>query len=235
MNKGLAIFLVVLAAALVVFAVWFISGNQAAVPGNNSTTTTTTATSTPQNASLTLPGGQVSLSYPPDFCLAAAPEPLTVTSYIPPCDQGFQYCLYYNGSAYSGTNFESAGIRINQRADLKTQNACLKTQPSGYMNLTPAIYNGSGYFTSAFGPVGDAGAGHYANGALYRLYFSGNCYEFETRIGETQFANYPPGAIQQFTDADRTALFSELQSIIQSAVLNGSPVTFPPAPTSTLP
>src|SRR5258708_11997428 len=63
------------------------------------------------------------------------------------------------------------------------------------LSLHDALPICTGYTTSVFSPIGDAAAGHYASGALYRLYLqdSSTCYEFETRLGQTQFANYPAG------------------------------------------
>lgn len=240
MKPGTIILVVVVVVAVLALAIWYATGGWTGVQNNATSTANSTSTATttpnPQNETLTLAGGQIAVSYPADFGLAVTSTQVQVHSYIPPCDQDFDYCLYYNGSAYQGTNFESAGIRISQRADLKTETACAKTVPAGYTRMTPALYNGSGYTTSAFGPLGDAAAGHYANGTLYRLFFGNNtCYEFETRIGETQFANYPAGTISQFTDAERSDLISRLRSIIDSTSLNAASVIFPSAPTSTQP
>ena len=84
------------------------------------------------------------------------------------------------------------------------------------------------YAVSEFTPVGDAGAGHYSTETLYRLEYNGACYEFETRIGQSQFANYPSGTIQQFTDADEASLQDEIQSILNGiTLLSGEVITFP--------
>ena len=88
--------------------------------------------------------------------------------------------------------------------------------------MKPAsIKSGDNYSSSVFSNVGDAGAGHYAMGVLYRLYIYSNstCYEFETRIGQTQFANYPSGAIQQFTDADLAMVQSQFDAILKNISL----------------
>src|SRR6266404_877354 len=88
-------------------------------------------TAPPANTRVVVPGGAVSFGYTGDFGLAVSPEQILVRSYIPPCDQGFDYCLYYTGSAYKNTSFESAGIRVKRRADL-SENNCLTAQPDGY-------------------------------------------------------------------------------------------------------
>lgn len=196
------------------------------------TTATPTATMVPYNQSVSDKDIKVAYSSV-DFGLATTPAQIVVKSYIPACTQGFDYCLYYNGSAYKGTNFESAGLRIQQRKELSTQTQCLSTLPSGYTNITPVSFVGSSYATSVFSPLGDAGAGHYASGAEYRLWSGKSCYEFETRIGETQFANYPTGSIQQFTDANRIGLIAQLTAMLNAITLTGGErVSFPQAKTA---
>lgn len=166
--------------------------------------------------------------YSSDWGLAVKPEQILATSYIPPCDEGFDYCFYYLGKEYEDTNFESAGIRIKERKDLTIQTACLNTLPEGRTGLAPEVISSDMVATSLFAPLGDAGLGHYANGELYRLSANGKCYEFETRIGETQFANYEPGAIKEFSAAERVALTSEIRRIIDSTTLpDGTPISFP--------
>src|SRR5262245_50629843 len=59
---------------------------------------------------LTLAGGEVSIDQPQiPWALAVSADQVLVHSYIPPCEEGFDYCIYYNGDRYVGTNFESAG------------------------------------------------------------------------------------------------------------------------------
>jgi len=160
----------------------------------------------------------ITFTYPSnEFGLAVNQDQILVRSYIPPCDENFDYCLYYNGTAYQGTNFESAGVRIEERIDLTDENSCLNTEPAGYEAVKPdSTKSGSGYSSSVFANISGAGAGHFAVGSLYRLYVKSNssCYEFETRIGQTQFANYPPGAIKQFTQNDLRDVQLKLQKII---------------------
>lgn len=166
-------------------------------------------------------GGEVSFGRPSDFSLAVSGEPIMKSSVIPPCDQSFEYCLYYGGSDYNGTNFESAGVRFGRKGNLETQKDCLNTPPDGY-NITPtATSTTNSYATSVFSPLGDAAAGHYATGSLYRLWTGANCYEFETRIAESQFANYPEGTIKKFTDEDRTAVELKLESILKNVRIVG--------------
>jgi len=173
--------------------------------------------------------GATTILYPTaDFSVATSTPQMTVHSYIPPCDPDFDYCVYYIGTAYHGTNFDSAGIRILNRTDLTTETACLTTPPTGYTNFTPTSTTGSDYSVSEFAPLGDAGAGHFAKDVLYRVEYNGACYEFETRIGQSQFANYPAGSIQEFTIADQTNLQAEMQMILANTTLpGGETITFP--------
>jgi hypothetical protein len=173
----------------------------------------------------TLAGGEVSIANPSGFALAATQEQVLVSSYIPVCDPGFDYCFYYNGEDYKNTNFESAGVRINRRADLTNERACLDTPPAGYAASVKPAGNNSGdqYATSRFN-TGDAGAGHMASGDLYRLFVkqTSNCYEFETRIGSAQFSNYPEGSIKEFTEADRSRMESAMRDILNTVRLTAA-------------
>lgn len=168
--------------------------------------------------------GTVTFLYPSsEFGLATTPSQILATSYIPPCDQGFNYCLYYKGADYQGTNFESAGIRMQKRADLTTEQLCLNTPPEGYSASTlPTSQTSAGsHSASVFANVGDAAAGHFASGSLYRLFVKSNsaCYEFAPRIGQTQFQNYPAGAIKEFTSQDAKTLQAKLDEILSRVTL----------------
>ncbi len=232
-KLGIAIVFIVVIAVLAAGFFWVInSGNQggAITPANSSSTA---ATGTVPTLVLTAPSGTTSdgtitFSIPSDFGLATNQTQILAKSYIPSCDADFNYCLYYTGLAYQGTNFDSAGIRIDHRTDLTTTSACLTTPPTGFTNFTPTSTTPGDYSVSEFTPLGNAGAGHYAVGTLYRVEYNGACYEFETRIGQTQFANYPSGTIQQFTAADQASLQAEIQTILSGITLpSGETIVFP--------
>ena len=204
------------------------SSSSMATSGTVPTLVLTAPTGTAAAGTENVSDGTITFIVPPDFGLATSSQQITARSYIPPCDPDFDYCIYYTGSAYKGTNFDSAGIRIDHRTDLTTTSACLNTPPTGFTNFTPTSTTPGDYSVSEFTPVGDAGAGHYSTGTLYRLEYNGACYEFETRIGETQFANYPSGTIQQFTDTNQTALQAELENILNNITLpSGETIAFP--------
>jgi len=237
-KLGVAIVFVLLIAILAAGFFWLVnSGNQGgSINPSDSSSTSGTAptlvlnspTSTASSGTQSTSDGTITFTTPSDFGLALNQTQILVHPYIPPCDADFNYCLYYTGTAYQGTNFESAGIRIEKRTDLTTASTCLTTPPTGYTNFTPTSTNAGDYSMSEFTPLGDAGAGHIAKGTLYRLEYNGACYEFETRIGQTQFANYPSGTIQQFTNADQAALQAEIQNVLNGITLSsGETLTFP--------
>ncbi len=222
-------FLILVLAVVVIGSIYWLVGK----PGGN-TAVSPTPTATVAQSNQTVSDGTITVAYQPgQFGLATTPQQVLVTAYIPPCDPSFTYCLYYNGSAYKGTNFESAGLRIQKRTDITTKAMCVTLMPSGYTGLVPNTLNGPDYETSAFGPLGDAGAGHYSSGAEYRLWYNNSCYEFQTRIGETQYANYPAGTVKQFMDSDRANVQASLTAILNTVTLsNNEHVSFPQAPTT---
>jgi hypothetical protein len=185
--------------------------------------TTITAADQAADAVHVLPGGRVQFTVPPDFGLAVTKDQVLVSGVIPPCNEGFDYCLYYNNPQFEQTNFEAAGFRINERADIASKEACLTAQPEGYADLVPGTNEADAYATSIFTPVSDAGAGHVASGSVYRLFTGNTCYEFESRIGTTQYANYEPGTITEFTEADRATVAAALDTILKSIRLTDNP------------
>ncbi|HUC01988.1 MAG TPA: hypothetical protein VMA75_03725 [Candidatus Paceibacterota bacterium] len=238
MSKfGIVIVFIIVIAILTAGVLWFVgAGNNggAIAPNASSTASGTVPTLVLNTTTSTASGtesvsdGTITFTVPSDFGLAVNQQQILTKSYIPPCDPTFNYCLYYIGTAYQGTNFESAGIRIDKRTDLTTQSSCMNTAPTGYSNFTPTSTTIGDYSVSEFTPLGDAAAGHFSSGTLYRVFYNGACYEFETRIGQTDYANYPAGTIKQFTTADENALQSELHTILDSITLpNGEAINFP--------
>ncbi len=218
MSKQGKTIVAVLAFIVVIIAIIFVV-RQGRETTPSAYTPPTETPSTP--ASDTTSDGTISFSRPADFGLAVTMEQIPVSSYIPPCIE-FTYCLYYSGAAYVGSNFESAGLSILNRSsgpDFSTQTACLTIQPDGYSGLSPKIAHHTDYAIGVFAPIGDAAAGHYANGEEYRLFTDGKCYQFDIRIGETQFANYPAGTIKEFTASQRTALLAQLRSMVSGIKL----------------
>jgi hypothetical protein len=186
-----------------------------------------------QPASRSISDGIITLHYDETYGLAVTPEQILNKSYIPACDPDFNYCLYYNGTQYQGTNFESAGLRVKKRQDLATESVCLNTPPEGFDSSIVPDKNTStnAYSMSEFSNVGQGAAGHISQGSLYRLFVrnSSSCYEFETRVGMSQFANYPAGSIKEFTPQDQQNTLSQLLDILRKTTVAGSsgPITLP--------
>lgn len=234
-KTGMVIAFILVVAVLTAGILWFVNGGTSAILPNGTSSGTPTLvlnapSGTASGSGQSTSDGTINFTVPSDFGLAVSQQQILVRSYIPPCDPDFNYCLYYNGSAYKGTNFESAGIRINKRTDLTGTSACLNTPPTGYTDFTPTSTTAADYSIAEFTPLGNAGAGHYAIGTLYRVWYNGNnsCYEFETRIGQTQFANYPSGSVQKFTTDNQAAVQAEMMSILNGVTLpSGEAIGFP--------
>lgn len=177
----------------------------------------------PSDQSLVL--GALTFYYPASqFSLAASGEVVGTLSYLPVCASAFDYCLYYTGGAYEGTNFEAAGIRLRARGDLASERLCLETPPAGYeAGRRPDQVGSTERYSTAVFLVSDAGAGHSASGLLHRFYTraSGECYELETRVAQTQFLNYPAGTIKEFGTTEASGLLNQLEQLVSGADFAG--------------
>ncbi len=185
-----------------------------------------TVSASPTPATQTVSTPEVTFTYDNSFGLAVKPDQILVSGYIPPCDTDvMDYCLYFKDDTYKGTNFESAGLRIKRRADITTERPCMQTPPAGYDATVKPLgtHTDMDYSTSIFNSSG-AAAGHFASGSLYRLYIraSSTCYEFETRIGETNFSNYPAGSIKEFTNEDRAALQQKIKGVLDNVTITAT-------------
>lgn len=246
MKRGVIISIIVIAALVVVGGGFYLSAkNKMSVPPNipsgitstlpptvvsSTMTAVSVSTSTSSGESLSFNG--ITIHYPLfQFGLAANEQQLPVRSYIPPCDQGFNYCVYYNASTYKGTNFESAGISIKDvTVSFPAREACINANPDGYTGVSSTVpTTASPYYSlSVFANLGNAAAGHYATDDVYRLYYGGRCYEFDARIGESQYANYPAGSIGLFTKSDYNTLRLEMNNVISSITLSrGGKISIP--------
>jgi hypothetical protein len=210
---------------------------------------------------LTLAGGVVTLTYPTGLALATSGQPVRVASTIPPCDAGFDYCFYLPEDAFAGTNFRAAGMGVTLRKDLTARLSCLLAQPDGYQALQPGLVvpglesareaeggsverestvdaTSTGPATSRFGGLGEGAAGTYYNGEERRLFVDGACYAFTTRVVESQFGNYPAGAVVEFTTEQREATLALLDDVLASTTVTlgegVEPVVWPRAGTSDL-
>ena len=176
-------------------------------------------------AQQTVTGGDLTFRRPNDFGLATNAEQVKFESVIPPCEEGFDYCLYYNDSRFENTNFESAGLRIQERSDLETETDCLNTLPTGYTDFTPRISENETYSISEFSPLQNAATGHVSIGSLYRLSFNLSCYELETRLGMSRFENFEEGTIEEFTQADQQFVQNKVSELLESVRFADQPET----------
>jgi hypothetical protein len=162
----------------------------------------------------TVAGGDLTFERPADFGLAVSADQVPNYAAVPPCSTSFDYCLYYNVPTYANTNFESAGLRIERRAELISETACLTTRPAGYANLAPQTREEDEYAVSVFDPLQSAATGQSAVGTLYRLVFNNQCWELETRLGVSNLQNFPAGARTEFTPADRQTVEGRLNNLL---------------------
>ena len=172
---------------------------------------------------------EITFGYPDDFGLVVTPEQILVHSYIPPC-MNFDYCLYYNDDTYTGTNFGSAGIGIKKRTDLATSAMCLEVPPEGYSDFSFKRVETPEYSMS-YGSVGGGAAGHFDQGVLYRVSFADSCYQFETSVSQSQFLNYEPGSIKEFTAADEAIVLGKIEQILDNVTITETEqkISFPKA------
>lgn len=178
---------------------------------------------------VTAPSG-LAFSYASPYGLATSFTQVAALAVIPPCDQSFDYCVFRTQPPVANSNFESAGVAVTKRSDLTASSTCLTTPPSGYAGLHATTTPQTGYATSVFMPVGGGAAGSYASGAVYRLWYGTTCYQFETRVAEAQYANYPAGTKTLFTATARANVIRELKGILASVRINGGTrVVFPGA------
>ncbi len=159
---------------------------------------------------------EITFVQPDDFGLATDKSQMPNNSVIPPCDENFNDCLFYKGIAYDGTNFQSAGVRIYERKDLDAKDLCLVTRPDGYKDIMSNEARGDGYWISYFGGINDAAAGSSSTGEVLRLFTGSNCYEFQTRIAQSQYANYEPGTIKEFTGEQSIEIQNKMADIVKS-------------------
>ncbi len=179
--------------------------------------------------------GALSIVYSSAFSLAHKPEEISKQSYIPPCEQGFVFCLYYTGKDYDGTNFDGAGLGVVKRSDIDTESECLDTPPEGYTDVTPISRRETEYSVSAFPRLGDAAAGHYSHDEFYRLYTQSTCYEFLGRIGQSQYGNYEEGTIEEFAADQETTLRAQLRALMQSVTIDDvGDIDFPSPPATVI-
>lgn len=119
-------------------------------------------------------------------------------------------CLAYGGRAYSGYNFTGAALAIGIVSAAKDETACLDLP--GTKTADEQI-NGVVFKSSQ---DGDSGAGHTVEDFVYRAFHGGRCYAADLRIATSNFGNYDPGTIKQFTPADEQKVYGKLKQALDS-------------------
>ncbi|MDQ5955343.1 MAG: hypothetical protein QG621_346 [Patescibacteria group bacterium] len=226
---------IVLVIGLCGAAAWYSSNTLRSFFGGRPTQQTTSQTpqvAPPTTKITSQSDGVLTIFVPESFGFATTKDQITVKSYIPPCDDNFLYCIYYNGDAFKGTNFESAGLSITKLAKLTTKKTCLETPPTGYTKIPePVLYTSKDTYDTAMFSVSDGAAGHTASGRVYRLFVPSvsTCYELQTRVAKSQYGNYPAGSIQEFTDAYELSAKAMLRGLVDTVVVQQAQVQFPSA------
>lgn len=161
----------------------------------------------------TAPGGSFSFERPDGFGLAVNKDQILAKSYIPPCGEGFLYCLYYNGKKYENTNFESAGVGIYVLENT-AENSCFSAEKFNGRKENFHTETISNVKFSVFSS-GNAATGHYAKDIIYQTFQNGKCYRFVARIGTSQYQNYEPGTIEKFTPEMEDEMRSTLKEVLE--------------------
>ncbi len=180
----------------------------------------------------------MSIAVPPGLALAVRSDQLLAAGTPPPCDAGFDYCLYLR-DAPPAPHVRSAGLTVNAREDLRAQTSCLLAQPRGWRDLQPGVLLGPDVLggepgtvptdrlgSSRFGDVGQGAAGSYTLGEVLRLFDGERCWEFETRLGLARPQEPPSGAAASAEEAE-VELLALLASALQSVTLDSRPVSWP--------
>lgn len=179
----------------------------------------TTFEEPPPQTTLTLGGGAVTLVVPGDLALAASGDPLLGTASVPPCDPGFEYCLYQPPGSFGGTNFHSAGMAMRVRPELNAGPACLLVAPAGHPAVRPAMIvepdGPEAADTARYVGLSGEEEGRYVTSEVRRLHVGGTCYEFVLRVVETQFDD-GGGMVEAFTAADRAAVLERYGGLLEN-------------------
>lgn len=156
-------------------------------------------------------------TYPADFNVVKNDSQLEHAYQGAPCMSNFNFCIYYNGTLYEHTNFESASVQIRQRDDLnENETLCLEEQPEGNTDLSFEIRTGNLYSTSLFNNMYYSDIFDNVSRVIYRLYYNDMCYEFETRIVTQTFQNLNQEQGETFTMTDQRVIEDKLESVIRS-------------------
>ncbi len=151
------------------------------------------------------------LGYPPDITFTEDKQQIRSLSYIPVCDtETLVACFYYARQEYQDTNFEAAGLSVNL-IENSSSDTCNVSEL--IITETPKTREINGVtFDTGIGGVG--ALGHQATDYVLRTFHRGTCVEVKVTITTSEYANYPPGTVREFTDSDREKVLDLFDRIL---------------------
>jgi len=172
---------------------------------------------------LTSPDGTFEIRYPRFFSLCRQPQPDNpeawtpedpCLSYIPVCEDTAVVCVAYPAREYKGSNFQAAALSISEIADAKTENGCLKEDSSiDTKTIHSEIVNGVKFKIIS---GGEGGLGNFLDKYIYMNVHHGKCYRLQVGIASSNYANYDPGSIKEFTASDAKHVHNSLDRVVRS-------------------
>jgi hypothetical protein len=66
------------------------------------------------------------------------------------------------------------------------------------------------------GVTGEAAGGNSSSTDIYRTFHAGTCYELSVTSSASNYANYEPGMIKEFTTADESKVSSAMKRVLDS-------------------
>lgn len=132
-------------------------------------------------------------------------------TYIPVCDPDtMSGCVVYGKDAFPGSTFSGSAVSfavlpINETECYSVDNAPLSSGEKVFDTVAFRRYE-----------VGDAAAGHYLKGNIYRGWKDVRCLEMKSTMTMTNIGVYEPGTIKEFTEAEQAVLFAEMESVLDT-------------------
>jgi hypothetical protein len=127
-------------------------------------------------------------------------------------------CFAYPKTKYKDfPSFEAAAFSVAEITAATTRNVCLSGSPDWVIDP-----RGSGRTVAINGvnfkkfEIDGVGAGNILDGYVYRSFHRNKCYELGIRLAWSNPANYDPGTIKRFTEADWEEVYGRLQRALQS-------------------
>lgn len=154
------------------------------------------------------PGHGFTIAYPPGLKLYNVARGENTGGYAPVCDHTTIACFGYTGQAYTGTNFDGAGIAINILRDAKNEQQCFNIGSAEYPRPATRLETIHGT-TFHEGEIGEGGMSHFQAITVYRAMRQNRCLEIRTQINSVNIGVYDPGTIKEFDPATLKALFSQ--------------------------